>query len=270
MDWREYELTVKSIYEALGKDAGVSIECFGNSCKCAGKSGNLNQIDVLTSHSDGIHTYKTSIECKFSDQKVNKDIVMKACEVRDDCNLDKSIIVSKTGFTPDAIRYAEHKNIGLVELREPIEQDLKDVLKKIDIDISPCLPEIIGFQNLSNEELNFELNIDEGYYVLPDGSQQEIRDLINDFFTELLRANHFNETFTKEISFSDETYLRIRNSDLRIKVQLLVITGILRRGGTERVEIKQEDYIWLLMKSIFEKKSFVISPRGELYETSYE
>ena len=77
LDWKSYEELVKDIYEQLGSATGVKILGYGNGCKCTGKSGVEHQIDVLTSHSDGIHEYQTDIECKFWDQHINKDIVMK-------------------------------------------------------------------------------------------------------------------------------------------------------------------------------------------------
>lgn len=69
MNWKTYEETVKNIYQVLGASNGVKIECYGNSCKCTGKSGIKHQIDVLTSHTEGIHEYKTYIECKYSQKK---------------------------------------------------------------------------------------------------------------------------------------------------------------------------------------------------------
>ena len=98
MNWQTYEEVVKKVYEALGKDKGVSIECYGNSCKVTGKSTVEHQVDVLTSHSDGIHQYKTAIECKYWNENVNKDIIMKVKAIVDDANLHKGVIVSKLGL----------------------------------------------------------------------------------------------------------------------------------------------------------------------------
>ena len=72
MKWETYEETVKNIYEVLGARNGVKIEGYGNSCKCTGKSGLKHQIDVMTAHNDGIHCYKTSIECKYWEEKLTR------------------------------------------------------------------------------------------------------------------------------------------------------------------------------------------------------
>jgi len=190
MNWEIYEETVKNIYQVLGASKGVKIECYGNSCKCTGKSGDAHQIDVLTTHNDGIHDYKTSIECKYWKEKINKDIVMKVLEICKDCNFHKGVIVSKMGFTPDAIKFAKYYDVGLVELREPLEQDVENRLQEIDMIISPVLPKILYFKNILHEEepqkeINIDVNTSESYYLFPDGSHQTIIDLIDDWLTIL-------------------------------------------------------------------------------------
>ncbi len=99
MEWKEYEEITKYIYETLGAANGVKIECHGNNCKVTGKSTVVHQIDVLTSHSDGLHSYKTAVECKYCEQTINKDIIMKVAEIVEDAGLNKGVIVSKNGFT---------------------------------------------------------------------------------------------------------------------------------------------------------------------------
>jgi len=57
------------------------------------------------------------------EEKINKDIVMKVSAIIEDTGINKGVIVSKNGFTPDGITFAKYKNIGLVELREAEEKD---------------------------------------------------------------------------------------------------------------------------------------------------
>ena len=90
LDWKTYEFITKYIYETLGKEAGVKVEGYGNTCKVLGKSGVKHQIDVLTSHSDGIHTYKTAIECKYWNEKISKETVMKLSDIIDDTGIQKA------------------------------------------------------------------------------------------------------------------------------------------------------------------------------------
>ncbi len=123
LDWKTYESITKYIYESLGSKAGVKVLGYGNICKVSGKSGINHQIDILTSHSDGINSYRTAIGCKYWNEKISKDIVMKIYSIVEDAGIEKGVIVSKNGFTKDGAEYAKHKNISLVELREIEETD---------------------------------------------------------------------------------------------------------------------------------------------------
>jgi len=137
MDWNTYEETTKTIYQTLGNEDNVSIECFGRKCKCTGKSGVKHQLDVFTSHKTGLKDYKTYIECKhWKTKKIDKDVVMKVSSIVEDCNLDKGIIVTINEFTPDAVKYAKSKNIGLVQLRKPLPEDKINRVWDIHIDLS--------------------------------------------------------------------------------------------------------------------------------------
>jgi len=274
MNWEIYEETVKNIYQVLGASKGVKIECYGNSCKCTGKSGDAHQIDVLTTHNDGIHDYKTSIECKYWKEKINKDIVMKVLEICKDCNFHKGVIVSKMGFTPDAIKFAKYYDVGLVELREPLEQDVENRLQEIDMIISPVLPKILYFKNILHEEepqkeINIDVNTSESYYLFPDGSHQTIIDLIDDWLREVKQARKMNEVVKKVISFRNGTYLKSPNPELNIKVKAVHIKGSLVTGSMEKIEFRSKDRVWLIMKSIFEEKMFTIYREGNLQEVSF-
>jgi hypothetical protein len=128
MNWKSFEEVVSYIYENIGVKSGLAIEGRGHKCLVKGKSGISHQIDILFSHSDGVHKYFTAIECKYWNGKINKEVIMKLQSICIDCNIDKGIIVSKYGFTKDTIEYAKYVNIGLVELREPNSVD-PDFLK---------------------------------------------------------------------------------------------------------------------------------------------
>ena len=272
MNWETYEETVKNIYEVLGARNGVKIECYGNSCKCTGKSGLKHQIDVLTVHTDGIHNYKTSIECKYSAQKINKDIVMKVLDIRQDCNFQKGIIVSKMGFTPDAIQLAKYYDIGLVELREPLKQDIENRITEVNINIIPLIPNITRLDNIVHEEedqnhTHFEINTSDTYYLFPDGTHKTIRHLVDDFFREIKQAQKINELTEKIVLFPNDTYLQSPSPELSLRVKSVHIQGILVTDSMpETVKIMWKDRVWLIMKSIFEEKMFTVSRSGNIQE----
>lgn len=89
MNWQSYEELIKDVYQELGKVNGVRIECWGPSCKVRGKSGVDNQIDVLTSHSDGLHEYKTAIECKYWNKKISTANIRNVSKTIEDTNVDR-------------------------------------------------------------------------------------------------------------------------------------------------------------------------------------
>ena len=88
---------------------------------------------MLTSQTNGIHTTQTAIECKYRKNKVSKDPIMKLSETIRDSGIEKGIIVSRSGFTDDAVNQAKALNIGLVELREIEDKDFAENPKKIEI-----------------------------------------------------------------------------------------------------------------------------------------
>lgn len=188
LDWKKYESITKYIYETLGKESGVEIECYGNNCKVKGKSEVNHQIDVLTIHSDGIHTYRTAIECKYWNDKINKDIVMKVAEIIEDSAINKGVIVSKNGFTPDGISYAKYKNIGLVELREMEEKDWEGRPRIFDFKSWILRPEIleIVIDSIDKKDENKEtIEISKVKIKLSTGQEKPFSDYIKSFKEEL-------------------------------------------------------------------------------------
>ncbi len=55
---------------------------------------------------------------------------------------------------PDAISFAKYKNIGLIELREPNEDDWKGRVKNIQINMNMLLPQINGLELLVSRKQN--------------------------------------------------------------------------------------------------------------------
>jgi len=213
LDWKTYEFITKYIYETLGKEAGVKVEGYGNTCKVSGKSGVPHQIDVLTSHSDGIHTYRTAIECKYWNEKISKETVMKLSDIIDDAGIQKGVIVSKNGFTPDAIAIAKFRHIALVELREFEEKDQNESTQgefdvaylEVLINTSVTRPEIINtmidYQNNPHNEQE-EINIYANIIRLPNGNLIPFTDYTKAFQDELHHQNMLFKPITKRYDVS--------------------------------------------------------------------
>jgi len=268
MDWQEYEAITKYIYETLGKEAGVKIDGHGKDCKVKGKSGVEHQIDVLTSHSDGIHIYKTAIECKYWKDTVNKDIIMKVAEIIEDAAINKGIIVSKQGFTDDAISYAKYKSIGLVELREIEEKDwegrprilnIKTWRRRPEVTKVIIIPSLFNRSEQDHERVQPEIMTVKKY----DGKEISMSDYVNEFIREI-HSHPVNKVIEKKI-FIPMSQLTNNQTKKTIFIDGFVMKGVLTE---KNIDLKWHpvDEIWLIMKAIFENKSFTISRKGIINE----
>ena len=269
MTWEEYEEVTKYIYETIGKEKGVTIECFGNDCKVTGKSTVRHQIDVLTNFSDGLHNYKTAIECKYWNKNIDKDIIMKVAEIIEDAGINKGVIVSKNGFTPDAISFAKYKNIGLVELREFTEGDWEGRIKTISFKMNMLLPEIHNLEFFIAEDEITDLQpgkvlINQLKLKKHDGEIIGLDFYIKDFTSELIKQNE-DEPFEKIYKFDGENFIINCNTNSETLIGGIKLTGILKIAKDE-FELKGEDHVWLIMKAIFEDKTYTISKDKEIRE----
>lgn len=276
LDWKKYEAITKYIYETLGRQSGVKVDRFGSSCKVTGKSGVAHQIDVLTSHSDGIHSYRTAIECKYWKEKINKDIVMKVAEIVADTGINKGVIVSKNGFTPDGFEYARYKNIGLVELREVDGNDSDEEQGTIDIGIleiqtsvSILRPEIsnIGIDYVEKvHEKKGEINIYNYTVRLSNGKQVPFTDYTTAFQNELRHQNKLFQSITKRYVITDGSLID-KETNTTAKINGLIITGTLKKiDASSNLKFSLIDQVWLIMKSIFEERIFKITENGLIAE----
>lgn len=271
LDWKLYEEITKYIYETLGSQSGVKIKGYGNSCKVTGKSGVVHQVDILTTHSDGIHEYQTAIECKHWKEKINKDIVMKVSEIIEDANINKGVIVSKSGFTPDGIEYAKYRNIGLVELREVEEKDLEGQPIKLDvgildlhIDITIRRPEIVRIEIDSVENTQIEKEFWNNRYLirLSNGNHIPFANYLKEFQDELHLQNKEWQAISKRYEVSGARLINGQATS-SVNINVITITGVLKKlYKNSNQQFTLVDQVWLIMKSLFEQQTFVFSENG--------
>lgn len=267
MEWKDYENITKHIYETLGRKSGVEIVCHGSECKVLGKSGVRHQIGVLTSHSDGIHQYKTAIECKYWEQTVNKDIVMKVAEIIEDEALNKCIIVSKNGFTPDCIDFARYKNVGLVELREMADEDWEGRLKTLSAEVNIMAPQYTGFNFMISEKPppvfpTEKANLSLFKLKRPGREEDDLTSIVQDFNQEVAKQKE-GDPFEKIYEVEPGTRVTYIPSGETFSITGIKISAILRIGKTG-FSIKGEEYVWLIMKSVFEGNTYMIGRDGEI------
>ncbi len=273
IDWKTYENITKYIYEKLGVEFGIKIEGYGNKFKIQGKSGVKHQIDVLTSQSDSTTTAKTAIECKYWNKKVSKDAVMKLSSIIQDSDIDKGIIVSKSGFTKDAYNFAKHYNIDIVELREFDKNRKESVSKQLEIasilikaDCTLHRPEILKIIAHPGEQ---EIELADMYkirVVIAPWLRFPLSKYLSRFQEELHAQYKISKTITKR--YDDiNAFLEHANNDYPIKITALSFTGVLKKINSQHnTDILLTENVSLIMKSIFDERTFSISENGIIVE----
>lgn len=277
LDWKGYESITKYIYETLGKEFGIEIVGYGKDFKVTGESGVKHQIDVLTSSTDGKNKFQTAIECKFWKKKITKDTVMKLSKITEDAGINKGIIVSKSGYTKDAINFANHSNIELVILRERENNILKTEPKEFVfgfLEVSHYItifrPEILSIHVEESEE-NFvnekkTINRYSNTILLSNGNKIPLDNYATEFQNALRNANKLFQIATQRYEIIGGSL--INNIDKStIKIKGLIFTGILKKlESNSNKEFSLKDQVWLIMKSIFEERSFTILENGIIIE----
>jgi hypothetical protein len=275
LDWKKYEAIAKYIYETLGRQSGVKIKGYRSNCKVTGKSGVAHQIDILATHSEGIHEYLTAIECKYWKEKISKDIVMKVSAIIEDVNINKGVIVSRSGFTQDGIEYAKHKNIGLVELSEIEEEDLEGKSIKFDVGVlevhTKCIihrPEILNIEIDSVEKIQIEKESWKNRTIvrLLNGSQVPFTNYIKEFQNELHLQDKVWQTITKRYEIPGGRLINGQTNS-SVNINEVTFTGILMKiDKSPNLRFTLIDQVWLIMKSLFERRTFTFSENGIIIE----
>ena len=271
MDWQSYEELVKSIYKCLGEQQGVSVLGWGNACRVQGRSGVSHQIDVLTSHTDGLIHFKAAVECKHWNKKVGQDVVLHLLGVLGDTDIDKGIIVSKSGFTEPAKKFASQNGIGLLELREPVESDWKDRVRRISMSgilrYSPPYDFEMDYypsRHPNSDELgNVQADNREIFVKFPDGVMKSLHDILNEENKD--PCPKFYRECEHKIEFPQGSYVLY---DGKVVMDNIIALNFKRRHSV----IKRETYIdasgkiWLILEDVSGKRRRYITHAGEIDE----
>ncbi|MDE0333157.1 MAG: restriction endonuclease [Nitrospinae bacterium] len=285
MKGESYEKLVKDIYEALGKLDGVKILGWGRSCKVPGNSGESHQIDVLTSHSAGMHMYKTAIECKdWERRKVGKDVITKLAFILKDSNVDKGVVVSKSGFTSGAKSLAKSENISLVELRQPVPKDWDGVIKDVHIEVNLCSPETYDYrfvqdvvedenklERLHVSDLDVQIHVPARKPITLHEMTNRVLNVIDPDEKNTDAAGfEWTEVSAQEnekeyvVQFPDGTTLSVAQKEGRGKIREIHFKARFNIFRTH-INIYGEEYISMIMHYIFENRRLVISPDGAIH-----
>lgn len=268
LDWKTYEFITKYIYETLGQKYNINIEGYGHNCKIKGKSGVEHQIDVLTSETDNTGTYRTAIECKYWNKKVTKETVMKLLAIINDTDIKRGIIVSKSGYTPDAQQFAKYNNILIVHLRETGEKD-KELQKefhffdlRVNIKMNIKSPQVTNIIAKDLDDNPIKINENYQYHILIERSNGKKTRLFDEImvFKEYINKQKPFEKVTKTYEYKNSN---LRFQDSIQKIKSITYTGLLTvQDKNQNTTFSIVDNVWLIMKKIFEEQTFIISESG--------
>ena len=273
--WQDYEELVKDIYQALGQASGVTVECWGSSCKVEGPPGSIHQIDVLTRHNAESRQYRTAISCKNWNRKVGIPIVRELVSIVQDAELNKGVIVSKMGFTAPAKTYAEAKNIGLVELRKPVDKDWDGYIRKIpitmmfdqtqiyDVQFRLTAPKpVVGEQVFRGGSLNWPLHLNQIFIGIPGHEAETLQKLTDEEWSKHADQEEYDIQFPKGSiltipacpNYPAHGY-SITGVSFKVKFNPPLVTEFV---------VNADDHIYMIMESLFDGRGFTITKTGEI------
>ena len=267
MEDKEYEATTAALYQALGEGSGITIEGFGASCRVQGKSGSWYQIDVLTKQSNGLQTVRTAIECKYWKKRVTRNVVSNLITLLEDTNIEKGVVVSKEGFTSGAIALAKPRNISLMEMREPNDNDWEGKIKTIHIILRMTSPEFYDFEFVQPPQ-----NSGERVQFTVSGQDLEIREPTKEPKTLDQIANDAASSATSPdqeigVRFPAGTTMQVSGFDKHAILE--AVRFKVRHHVHEReIVIDGDQAIRLIVKEVFEAREFHIGHDGQVTETT--
>lgn len=161
-DWGGFEKLIQDIHQR--EDIKVQ-----HDVTLTGQSGATRQIDVLLEHSKGPYQYKTLVECKLWNKKVERANIDVLYAGMQDLNASKGVFFTTKGYQKGAEIYAKSKGINIFVITEVSDEawgepgriinlNLQIIQKAIDT-VEPKGTQAV-FLKENQKELNLELYID--------------------------------------------------------------------------------------------------------------
>jgi len=161
-DWGGFEKLIQDIHQR--EDLKVQ-----HDVTLTGQSGATRQIDVLLEHSKGPYQYKTLVECKLWNKKVERANIDVLYAGMQDLNASKGVFFTTKGYQKGAEIYAKSKGINIFVVKEVSDEAWGDPGKIINLNLQIIQKAIdtvepkgtqAVFLKENQKELNLELHID--------------------------------------------------------------------------------------------------------------
>jgi len=193
---------------------------------------------------------------------------MKLLAIINDTDIERGIIVSKSGYTPDAQQFAKHCNILIVHLRETGEED-NELQKefhffdlRVNIKMNIKSPEVINIIAKDLDNNLIEINENYQYHILIEQANGKRTRLFDEImvFKEYINKQKPFKTVTKTYEYENSN---LRFQDSIQKIKSITYTGLLTvQDKSQNSTFSIVDNVWLIMKKIFEEQIFIISESG--------
>lgn len=261
---KEFELMTMNVYIGLLKKyPEVKVELRK---KIIGKSKVAREIGVYAEVPVGLHKYRTAIECKDYKNNIGIEKVQEFLGKLQDLNVDKGILVTKSGYTKPAKAFAKGHGIDLIELRKPTEEDGEGRVKTIHVQMNIYYPEIYdielktGREELVGKKLEGRAN----ELIIIDENGNPYKDL-NKIIQESIKNNRTEKQKTVDVIFEKPYFLKAEGEKIPVKG----ISFKYRFHRTpEEIVIDGERTVELIIKNAFTgeirtiDKDFEISDNG--------
>ena len=173
------------------------------------------------------------------------------------------------------MKFAEHKNINLVELREPTDDDWKGRVKNIIINTIVQIPNVYDYEfipdlsAISNDKESYQLDAlsSDIFIHVSNGKPESVHEIVN----EKLSHRKSSEEGSEElhcVEFPERSVLSVPQNSVRMPIKAIRFKSKITIV-TETTEILGRDYVAMIMSFIFENKRFVISPNGKIRESDF-
>jgi hypothetical protein len=145
---KKYEDFIEEVYNILNKDICKNPSIFKNynlernkKIKSHYNDKVEHEIDIYWEYelNNGI-TNKVAIECKDYKSNVSKSRITDFNQKLKDITNISGIFVSRNDFQSGAIEFAKQENIELIKIREPNDDDWKQLIKIIEFNLIAIIP----------------------------------------------------------------------------------------------------------------------------------
>ena len=255
----EYELLAKEIYQTINADEGFKHIDVQHNVKLVGKSGCKHQIDVYWEFENMGETHKVAIECKNFSTEVSVGRVRDFFGVIHDIGDVKGVFVTKVGYQSGAVKFAEHYNISLKEMRPPEDQDWNGRARDLVVNINKIeLQNVHPNPDLDIEWLEKNTSYKEGDRInihalnndlLLKDSQGNLIKTIRDLESELPHDWKNEKERKHKFKFDEDTFFELPNGD-QFKILGIMYTYDVTSSDVSKLKIEGDSIAKAILKDV--------------------